>query len=105
MTPIKALRKYCIWCCAGQIKQVDPCTTYGCPLHLFRHGKKPRNKPYTVLKAIRLRCLNCSDGSENVKRCEFNGKIDDLCDLYTYRLGKNPARTGVGGSGKPFKSK
>jgi len=104
MTPIKALRKYCVWC-ANQPKEADLCPAIGCPLHLFRHGRKPRNKPYTVLKAIRLRCLNCSDGSENVKRCEFNGKIDDLCDLYTYRLGKNPVYQGRKGRAENFRLK
>jgi len=40
------------------------------------------------LKAIRLKCLDCSAGSSNeVKLCV----IPD-CPLYPYRFGKNPYR-------------
>ena len=42
----------------------------------------------TPLKAIRLKCLECSNGSSNdVKECEI-----DSCELFHFRLGKNPYR-------------
>lgn len=44
------------------------------------------------LKAIRLKCLDCSCGSSNeVKLCKA-----DKCPLYPYRFGKNPNRQGIG---------
>lgn len=52
-------------------------------------------KRLTPVRAIRLKCLDCSAGSSNeVKLC----LIED-CPLYKYRFGKNPARKGLGGLG------
>ena len=42
----------------------------------------------TPIKAIRRKCLECSSGSyREVRNC-----IDELCPLWPYRLGKDPAR-------------
>ena len=47
----------------------------------------------TPLRAIRLKCLDCSCGNANeVKLCP----IED-CPLYHYRSGHNPNRKGIGG--------
>ena len=49
-------------------------------------------KKITPLKAIRLKCLDCSAGSaKEVKFCQFED-----CPLYQYRLGKNPYLKGRG---------
>lgn len=41
------------------------------------------------IKAIRAKCLDCSNGSSNeVKLCEI-----EQCALYPFRFGKNPYRT------------
>jgi len=54
-----------------------------------------RKKNITPLKAIRLKCLDCSAGSaKEIRLCEH---ID--CALYQYRFGKNPNRKGIGGNG------
>ena len=46
----------------------------------------------TPLKAIRKKCLDCSNDSKlEARECPI---ID--CPLYVYRLGKNPARSGLG---------
>lgn len=50
-------------------------------------------KKITPISAIRAYCINC---------CGDNQKAPALCSsqdcaLYAYRLGKNPARKGVGG--------
>ena len=46
----------------------------------------------TPLKAIRAKCLDCSGRSRaEVRECVIPG-----CPLYLYRLGKNPARKGMG---------
>ena len=49
--------------------------------------------PMTSLKAIRLKCLECSAGSaKEVRLCPIKD-----CNLYQYRLGHNPKRAGLGG--------
>lgn len=51
-------------------------------------------KHTTPLKAIRLKCLDCCCGSAHeVKLCPASS-----CPLYTFRLGKNPNRAGIGGN-------
>ena len=46
----------------------------------------------TPLKAIRKKCLDCSGHSQKeVRECVIPG-----CPLYPYRMGKNPARKGIG---------
>jgi hypothetical protein len=40
--PIKAIRKYCLWCCLDSSKEVSLCPARECPLWAFRFGKKPR---------------------------------------------------------------
>ena len=72
-------------------------------------------KRLSPLKAIRAMCLQCVCGSakevelctSNAKDIEASGKAGDdtpyeLCPLYEFRFGKNPARKGKGGAGKPF---
>lgn len=47
----------------------------------------------TPLRAIRLKCLDCSCGSaQEVRDCKI-----EACPLYYYRSGHNPKRKGVGG--------
>ena len=51
----------------------------------------------TPLKAIRLKCLDCSAGSiREVTYCEM-----DDCPLYVYRKGHNPTLKGKRGKGNP----
>lgn len=61
-------------------------------------------KKVTPLKAIRLKCLDCSAGSRHeVKHCV----IPD-CPLYAFRMGKNPNiknRKGNISNLKPFANK
>lgn len=50
----------------------------------------------TPLKAIRLKCLDCSCGSpKEVKQCTAEG-----CPLHPFRFGRNPRRLGIGGKGR-----
>lgn len=47
------------------------------------------HQPMSPIKAIRLKCLDCSGGSPNeVRLCTAKG-----CPLYPFRAGKNPYRT------------
>ena len=48
-------------------------------------------KKITPIRAIRLKCLDCCNGSQTeVKLCPITD-----CPLYAYRLGKDPARRGI----------
>lgn len=49
-------------------------------------------KKLTPLKAIRLKCLDCSAGQPSeVRKCPMED-----CPLFTYRFGHNPNRKGLG---------
>lgn len=50
-------------------------------------------KRMTPLRAIRLKCLECSNEQPSQVR---NCSITD-CALFSYRFGKNPSRKGIGG--------
>ena len=91
LTPLKAVRKYCLWCMNDQEIEVKLCPSKDCPLFFLRFGK--REKKVNVLKAIKMKCKDCG---ENAKKCEFPD-----CILYPYRTGHNPARKGIGGKGNP----
>ena len=49
----------------------------------------PATSRKNPVKAIRLKCLDCSGGSSaEVAQCSITG-----CALYPFRLGRNPFRT------------
>jgi hypothetical protein len=43
------------------------------------------------LDAIRKFCIECS-GGHTVKSCPSDGTTDPMCQLFPFRLGKNPLR-------------
>ncbi len=110
MTPLKAIRAFCRDnCCLGQPVEVRLCPSsedsgeaaaLWCRLHPYRLGKRLPPGEHFPLNAIRWRCLDCSGYSQGgVKHCWNTG-----CELYPYRMGKNPSRTGKGGPGVPLTS-
>lgn len=40
ITPLQAIRKYCLQCSCGDKKEVEECTISGCPLYVFRLGEQ-----------------------------------------------------------------
>ena len=45
LTPIKAIRSWCVNCCmGGPLKEVRFCDDEECPLYLYRMGKNPSRK-------------------------------------------------------------
>lgn len=95
LTPIKAIRMYCLGCCAGSSFEVKNCIIPDCSLLSLRFGK--RAKGISALKMIRKKCLNCGEGTAfDVKNCEINE-----CSLYYYRFGKNPNLKDKRGKGNP----
>ncbi len=45
LTPIKAIRKYCLECSAESVKEVRECNIVRCPLWPYRMGKRPKVDP------------------------------------------------------------
>ena len=51
-----------------------------------------KKKELSPLRAIREKCIDCCCGDEKeVELCPC-----EKCSLYTYRLGKDPKRAGIG---------
>ena len=95
LSPLKAIRKYCLFCMNGNSSEVKICSDKDCPLLLLRFGKGA--KGVSALKAIRARCYTCGEGTpSDIKNCEITN-----CFLYQYRFGKNPALKGKRGKGNP----
>jgi hypothetical protein len=106
-SPLTAVRRHCLACCAGSANEVALCQSQRCPLWAMRFGHRPdamsaqrlypleRPMPpdgLTTLAAIKRRCLDCSDGTAaGAKGCAHTG-----CDLWSFRMGRNPNRAGVG---------
>lgn len=42
LTPLKAIRKKCLDCSAGQPSEVRNCEIVDCPLFIYRMGKNPK---------------------------------------------------------------
>ena len=45
MTPVKAIRKYCVDCSGHSRKEVELCPITDCFLYRYRLGKNPNYKP------------------------------------------------------------
>jgi len=99
LTPIKAILKRCLDC-SGNMDGVKNCecfldngTIKICFLYPYRIGRRPKIKAeLTSVKSIRLHCLWCCCGSFALVR---DCSVTD-CPLWKYRMGKNPARKGIG---------
>ncbi len=51
----------------------------------------------TPIRAIRIKCVACQDGSPKaVRECSKGPSSSLPCPLFPFRLGKNPARSGIG---------
>ncbi len=88
--PLKSIRKYCVTSCMNnQPLEVRLCPSDDCPLFPLRFGK--RTKRESSLRAIRKRCLDCTESPSYTKNCPFTD-----CHLFPYRMGHNPARRGIG---------
>lgn len=87
-TPLKSIRKYCLWCCYDQLSEVKKCPSDDCFLYPYRLGKRTIRRG-SVIKRIKKRCRDCGEGKPSVvKKCEFPD-----CPLYPFRTGKGPSRT------------
>ena len=97
MTPLKAIRRHCLYCMGGSYQLVRECPAVNCPLYPLRSGRGV--KGVRSLKQIRRMCLDCVAGSPSeVKACKGAFLDGEVCPLHPYRLGRNPNRAGIGGS-------
>jgi hypothetical protein len=56
-----------------------------------------REKRVSPLRAIRLKCLDCSGQLINeVRNCTIT-----CCNLWPFRMGRNPNRAGIGNKNPP----
>ena len=87
LTPLQAVRKTCIYCAVGEVKECDGIhDMWGsmCSLHGMRMGK--RVKGVSIVKAIRQHCIWCmSGGKQDVAGC-----TDKECPSWGYRFGIRP---------------
>ena len=55
-TPMKSIRKYCLWHCCGSFNLVKDCPTEDCPLWIYRMGKNPARKRIDNDSTMPLEC-------------------------------------------------
>jgi hypothetical protein len=84
-TPLRAIRRFCLWCCCDSSNEVTHCSTHGCALWEYRAGRRPQQAILTPLRAVRARCLDCVENSGEVRRC-----LSVECPLHVYRMGHRP---------------
>lgn len=53
ITPLRAIRLYCLDCCEGNRDEVGHCGAVSCPLFNFRTGKNPFRKKMTEEQRIK----------------------------------------------------
>jgi hypothetical protein len=108
-SPLIAVRRHCVCCWSDSAHEVAPCPAQRCPLWMMRAGRRPDAMPaqarypaerpmpdnLTTLAAIKRRCMDCAGGSAIwAKGCTSHD-----CDLWPFRMGKNPNRAGIGNPG------
>jgi len=104
LTPLQAVRRFCLDCVCGVSAEVELCPVEGCSLYPFRFGNYPANHQgaKTVLKPIRAKCVDCMPeplkrGQVAVRDCERKS-----CPIHAYRMGTNPSLIGKRGKGVPI---
>jgi hypothetical protein len=91
-TPLKQIKLYCFHSCMNhQSVEVKYCPSKNCIFYNMRYGKNESNPHIRALKQIKEYCKDCSDGSYNIKKCQFT-----YCELFQFKLGKNPFSTRKG---------
>lgn len=55
LTPMKAIRRKCLDCSNGHIREVACCQVKDCPLYAYRSGHRPKEEDFTnVLKGTEV---------------------------------------------------
>ena len=90
-SPLRSIRKHCLWCCNDSSHEATLCPAKNCPSHALKFGKRPKGiASVRPLKVIRAQCLDCSGFSPGeISACNINN-----CPLWKYRSGHNPKLAG-----------
>ena len=104
LTPLKAVRAYCLWCCLDSSPEVRICPSEECALWPYRHGHNPKmaqtgltatytvDEKMTARKAALARCRDC-----------FQMKGDCHCpDCALHQLREDNRRRTVRASTRPI---
>lgn len=92
LTPLKAIRAKCVWCCGGERSGPLGCPADSCALWPYRQGLIPEEASRHLLPLIRKKCLDCTEGPLEVRECD--ACPDDFlgpCPLHDFRFGKRPS--------------
>lgn len=54
LTPLKAIRRYCIECSGDSYNEVRNCPIKECPLYPFRFGHNPNRKGIGNFKTVQI---------------------------------------------------
>ena len=83
LSPLRAVKIWCLECGEGALAQVKSCMDTDCILHDVRLGQKGSGNGMKTKDRIREHCLFCMNGMvSEVNRCESLG-----CVFYLHRKG------------------
>lgn len=80
LTPLKAIRGRCLWCCLGSRDEVRLCPSTKCNLWPFRLGHGTRGKGLSPTGAIVRYCLGCAGGADIQGRVRGSTAAVTACD-------------------------
>jgi hypothetical protein len=63
MSALGSIREKCRWCSNDQPKEIRLCPAESCPEHPYRLGTMPKIPKPSPLKAVRAKCLDCSEST------------------------------------------
>lgn len=96
MSPLKAIRAFCLQCEGGSYAGVADCLDPDCPVREYRFGKPPASGKSRPLATVKKYCLDyCQGGSsrDEVVNCQGDKpllKSFEPCPFFPFRLGRNP---------------
>lgn len=68
LTPLKAIRAYCLECCCGQPKEVRFCESENCSLWRYRMGKRP-GSPFSSTPGYTKARQGVLNRDDNICQC------------------------------------
>jgi hypothetical protein len=91
LSPLKAIRSFCRWCCGGSAPEVPLCPSTGCAFHPYRKGTIPPGASRQLMRVFKARCLECAADHDPASCDAFQTyEIHPPCPCWPYRLGRNP---------------
>lgn len=90
ISPLEAVRKYCLNACmGGQRGLIAACADRDCPFHPLRLKEVPEGFGVRVVRVVRRFCMRCTVGDRvAVRLCTEK----DNCPVWPYRIGVSPRK-------------